>query len=251
MVTQHEQSTDLSTEGVEQGPGAVILAAGRGLRMGRNKALLPWGDCSLLEAWIRRFREAGVREVVAVVGPELEALKSELDPQFHPRWVVNTEPDATGPRESLVLGLDALSSNLSAWFTPIDVPVVGSQVLSSVALAYKEASENNESIPLAALPSYRGINGHPVLASPDFIQHLFEGQRGDRIDELFSWATRRLVVVDLPDLRVVGNMNRPQDYQAFAPPPGSLWDWTDIHDAPDEDPDEGASDTLRLKPVLS
>jgi CTP:molybdopterin cytidylyltransferase MocA len=219
--------------------------------MGRNKALLPWGDCCLLEAWIRRFKEAGITDVVAVVGPELEALRAELAPEFEPRWVVNPEPEATGPRESLLLGLDALASDLPAWFSPIDVPVVGAEVLGQVAAAYVEQAALGEPFPLAALPAYRGVNGHPVLASPNFIQHLYEGQRGDRIDELFSWATRRLVRVDVPDVRVVGNMNKPPDYQAFAPPAGALWDWMDIHDAADGDIDDTGSETLRMEPEVS
>jgi hypothetical protein len=56
-----------------------------------------------------------------------------------------------------------------------------------------------------------------VLAGPDFFSHLAQGERGDRIDAVFSWATKRLIHVEVDDLAVLGNMNRPADYLAFAP----------------------------------
>ena len=202
--------------------------------MGRSKALLPWGDRTLVEAWIERFRRAGVDGIVVVLGLDADAVREGLPDDLPVTWAVNPEPDTTGPRESLLLGLDALPPDTPAWFTPVDVPVVGSKVLERLQKAYRRAvqADTKGPGPLAALPSYRRNPGHPVLASPSFIAHLHEGERGDRIDELLSWATRRQVIVETSDVRVVGNMNRPQDYQAFVPPPGADWDWTEEADDP-------------------
>lgn len=227
MNAPSEESTALSTSPSENSPGAVLLAAGRGRRMGRGKALLPWGDRSLLEAWVARFQAVGVTDLVVVTGPELEAVRSQVADDLAVRWVSNSESESTGPRESLLLGLDALPSDQAAWFTPIDTPVVGPDVLHEVAKAYQEHEAAHDLAPLAALPTYCERNGHPVLASPGFIRHLFEGERGDRIDAVLSWAAHRLVAVDTADVRVAGNMNRPEDYQAFAPPPGASWDWSE------------------------
>jgi molybdenum cofactor cytidylyltransferase len=212
--------------------GAVILAAGRGHRMGRAKAVLPWGDRTLLEAWVERLQLADVDRIVVVLGVDAEAIRTALPDDLPVTWVVNPEPDTTGPRESLLLGLDALPPDTPAWFTPVDVPVVGDTVLGKLRKAYERAVQADAKGPgpLAALPSYRRHPGHPVLASPSFIAHLYEGERGDRIDELLSWATRRQVIVETSDVRVVGNMNRPQDYEAFVPPPGASWDWTEDND---------------------
>jgi CTP:molybdopterin cytidylyltransferase MocA len=66
------------------------------------------------------------------------------------------------------------------------------------------------------LPTFAGAGGHPVLAGPDFIRRLFEGETGDRIDATFAWATRRLLRVPVSDSSVCGNMNRPEDYLRFA-----------------------------------
>ena len=219
--------------------------------MGRSKASLPWGDRTLLEAWVKRFLEAGVTEVAIVLGPEMEAIRTASIDLPNLRWVFNQQAAETGPRESLLLGIDALGASAPLWFVPVDVPVVGAEVLEQVRQAYDDRTAGEEAPPLAALPCYRGSNGHPVLAGPDLIERLFEGEPGDRIDELLSWATRRLVVVEVDDLRVVGNMNRPQDYQAFVPPAGCNWDHCEEADEPaeledSETTDPGATKTLRV-----
>jgi CTP:molybdopterin cytidylyltransferase MocA len=126
-------------------------------------------------------------------------------------------------RESLLIGLDALPADALAFFTPIDVPVVGAACIAAVRDAWI-ARDRDGDTPLAALPSFRRRHGHPVLAGPDFVARLFEGQRGDRVDELLAWATRRLAVVDLDDGRCVRDMDTPEDYSAFAPSPGASWD---------------------------
>ncbi len=208
--------------------------------MGRSKPLLPWGDRTLLEAWFLRLRSVGVGPIAAVLGSEAEMIQAEVGEIDGVSFITNPEPDATGPRESLMLGLNALPEGLPAWFVPVDVPVVCEDALRRVHTAYEQARAHAEGgrPPLAALPTHRGNKGHPVLVGPDFLDRLAEGERGDRIDSLFAWATRRLVTVDVDDIRVVGNMNRPVDYQAFAPPPGSNWDW--------EEPREPASATAGI-----
>ena len=198
--------------------------------MGRNKALLPWGDRTLLEAWVARFRAAGAPRIVVVVAAG-SAVRSELGEALDVLWVENPDPEASGPRESLLLAATALPVDSTVWFTPVDVPVVEAGSIERVEAAYRRAlaADPEGPGPIAALPSYRRSNGHPVLASPSLVSHLTEGEPGDRIDAVLTWATRRLVVVEVDDVRVVGNMNRPEDYQAFCPPVGASWDWSEQH----------------------
>jgi len=199
--------------------GAVILAAGRSSRMGTTKALLPWGSRSLVGAWVERFLAIGASRVAVVVGDDGEFIRSAagLAEDAAVTWVTNPEADTTGPRESLLLGLDALPADEPAWFTPVDVPVVDAAALRSVLEAWEDALGGRPTGPLAAVPTWEGAHGHPVLAGPDLVSMLFQGERGDRIDELLAWATRRLVLVPVQTAAVVRNMNEPADYHGLAP----------------------------------
>jgi choline kinase len=78
---------------------AVILAAGRGLRMLQPedsqlpKCLLRFGGMSLLERHLRMLREAAVEEIVLALGFRHELVEAELDRlawQPRPRIVLNT-----------------------------------------------------------------------------------------------------------------------------------------------------------------
>lgn len=200
--------------GREQVPlSAVVLAAGQGRRMGRNKASLPWGGRTLLEAWVRRLVNAGAEPVAAVLGPDLALVRAQVDPSLPIAWIENPEPDLNGPRESLLMGLDALPADSCALFTPVDVPVVQAATLEALLLAWRSA----EAAPLAVLPRCGQRSGHPVLAGPDFVRRLYEGEPGDRIDSFLGWASRRLLYVDVEDERVLANMNAPADYANWAP----------------------------------
>jgi molybdenum cofactor cytidylyltransferase len=208
-------STQLSTDPVKKSPAAIILAAGRGSRMGLVKALLPWWNGeTLLEAWIRRFKEAGSTEILVVVGHQAEAVQRSIPKGLEVTWVNNEQAAETGARESLILALDRLESGSSAWFTPVDVPVVDASTLTALAEAFDSLPDSR---PLAALPRHSDKTGHPALVGPEFLERLVQGETGDRIDAVFSWATKRLVFADVWDPKVLGNMNFLEDYRAFAP----------------------------------
>ncbi len=55
---------------------AIVTAAGRSARMGRPKALLPWGGRTLIEHQCAAL--GGLAEVVVVVGSGAAALRSEV-----------------------------------------------------------------------------------------------------------------------------------------------------------------------------
>ncbi len=78
---------------------AIILAAGRGLRLQQPedeqmpKCLLPFGGMSLLERHLRMLRSAGVDEVVLAVGFRHERIEAELDRlQWRPRPEIVLNP---------------------------------------------------------------------------------------------------------------------------------------------------------------
>jgi choline kinase len=77
---------------------AIILAAGRGVRLQQNetwhlpKCLLQFGGLSLLERHLRLLRNAGVEEIVLALGYRHELVEAELDRlrwQPRPQVVLN------------------------------------------------------------------------------------------------------------------------------------------------------------------
>jgi molybdenum cofactor cytidylyltransferase len=85
---------------------AIILAAGESRRMGSPKALLPWGDETLLAWEIEQLMASQVDDIVVVLGHRSEAIRRSLGEAAH--YCVFNQRWAHGRSTSLVKGVDAL-----------------------------------------------------------------------------------------------------------------------------------------------
>jgi molybdopterin-guanine dinucleotide biosynthesis protein A len=85
----------------------IVLAGGASSRLGRPKALLPFGAETLIERVVRRLA-AGSSEVVVVVGPHVR-----LPPLPDPVRVVEDEIPLQGPVAGIAYGLAAARTPLA------------------------------------------------------------------------------------------------------------------------------------------
>jgi len=93
--------------------GAVIVAAGRGTRMGSadNKPYLPLGDRPVLAHTLEAFeRCAAVSSVVLVVAPGEEVRAKAVASEFGARKVCAIVPGGAERQDSVYAGLDALAT---------------------------------------------------------------------------------------------------------------------------------------------
>src|SRR5205823_5393989 len=119
---------------------AVILAAGRSRRMGRSKPLLPLGTGeTFVSRIVRSFLEAGVDDVVVVLGHEADAVASNLmESGVAARFVVN-EGYQAGQLSSVLRGLNAIDRPgvAAMLLTLVDVPLVSPSTIRAVVARYK------------------------------------------------------------------------------------------------------------------
>ena len=90
------------------GVWAILLAAGESSRMGQLKALLPWRHTSLIEHQLRSLLDAGVEQVVVVIGHDAERLKPIIEAVDGATWALNNDY-LQGKTTSLKTGVTALS----------------------------------------------------------------------------------------------------------------------------------------------
>lgn len=137
---------------------AIILAAGRGERMGREKALLEFGAESALTRMIRNLRGAGVERIVVVLREIRPELRRKVDLEG-----VTTALNATsgsGATRSLRIGLANLRSDCDAFLIcPVDQPLFESSDVRALLVAFEKRSA---SISIIA-PSDGSRRGHPVV----------------------------------------------------------------------------------------
>ena len=187
---------------------AVVLAAGSSTRMGRPKLLLPLAGKPIVQHVIDVALGAPVGEVVVVLGPDPDAMRSALEPDDRLRFAVN-ERSFEGQSTSLRAGLDAVEPGAQAAVILLaDQPGVAAAALEAVL---RTAGDSLPPEAAAVQASYGGVPAHPTL----FIRSVWsevvqEGDHGAR-----NWIRAH------PDRRVlveVGgeppeDVDTPEDYE--------------------------------------
>jgi molybdenum cofactor cytidylyltransferase len=139
---------------------AIVLAAGMSTRMGRPKALLPLTDTdTFLSRIVRTFLEAGVDDVVVVLGHQADAVAvSLLKTGVASRLVINDAYE-TGQFSSVLRGLNAIDRpGVSAMLlTLVDVPLISASTVRAVIERYAQTHA-----PIVR-PVRGNEHGHPVL----------------------------------------------------------------------------------------
>lgn len=151
----------------------LVLAAGEGRRMGAPKALLrdpagtPW-----VTRTVRTLRQAGVHDVVVVVGAAADEVRSVLlDEDVR---VVEAADWADGMGASLRAGLGHLgaqSHTSAALVCLVDTPGLNAEVVRRIAA---HAGPN-----ALARATYDGRPGHPVLLGAAQLAAVAESVHGD------------------------------------------------------------------------
>ncbi len=148
---------------------AVILAAGRGRRMGRTKQLVEWQSAEGPKPLVAAAYDA-VRplcdEMVVVVGHEADLVTAALGSRAIHR--VASDPDAP-MFESIRAGLraaQAVDRAATVVLQPGDHPEVAAPTLATLAEWSLKRPDQ------AIIPEYQGRGGHPVLIPPPVVEIL-------------------------------------------------------------------------------
>lgn len=155
----------------------IVLAAGRGTRMGGpNKLLARDGDRPLVRAAVETALEAGLDPVIVVTGHEAEAVEAALADL--PVLFVRNDDYAQGQATSLQAGLVALPFEASAFIVLLgDMPRVRTATIARLIEAHADLPD------LAAIvPIHAGEPGNPVLLTRALVPALMrlDGDKGAR-----------------------------------------------------------------------
>jgi molybdenum cofactor cytidylyltransferase len=139
---------------------ALVLAAGRSSRIGRPKATLPLEDGeTFLSRIVRTFLDAGVDDLVVVVGHHVDEIVDSLEATgLSARIVVNRNYDR-GQLSSIVAGLAIVDRPgvAAALITLVDVPFVSAATVRTVLECYRRTHAP------VVRPTSGTRHGHPLL----------------------------------------------------------------------------------------
>lgn len=190
---------------------AILPAAGRSSRMGSLKALLPWGNTTLIESQIEQVARSGIDELVVVTGFQSERLLpviAEMEHSFRSKLnlsaVVNRQY-LSGRTSSIRAGMEEISRNSKGVvILSVDQPV-RSKTLDKLVCGLTETE--------IRIPTFQGKKGHPPLFSSYYFQqinHITEENQGLR--EIINSNRGKVKYIEVEEPQILLNLNREQDY---------------------------------------
>jgi molybdopterin-guanine dinucleotide biosynthesis protein A len=187
--------------------GGIVLCGGKSTRMGRSKALLPFGPETMLQRVVRLLASV-VQPIVAVAAVDqvLPTLPGSV-------IVTRDEREGRGPLEGLRAGLKALPPEIEgAYVTSCDVPLL-------VPDFVRQMLDLADGFDIAVME----IDGfaHPLSAvyRRSTLPYIEDLLAKDRLRPAFLFdavRTRRITAEEITsdaDLRTLRNLNTPEDYE--------------------------------------
>jgi len=186
---------------------ALLLAAGESRRMGTAKALLSWKGVPLLRYQIEQLMQAGVSEVIVVMGHEAERLLPLAEGAPGVTVVVNQDY-RQGRTTSIKAGLQHVPSDCAGVMVlAVDQP--------RRADILRRLVEEFEQRPCAIVaPEFQGRGGHPAIFARgllDEMQAITEAKQGLREVTQRHRAELRRVLFETPE--VLLDINTTEEYR--------------------------------------
>jgi molybdenum cofactor cytidylyltransferase len=189
----------------------VILAAGGSIRMGRDKALLPWDGTTFLSATIERLKPF-TQLVIVVAGANAKVLA----PEVYSRGaflVVNPEPER-GQFSSLRVGLQEVLNRGrdAAVVTLVDRPPASAHTMERLMATFVRHF-NHDDGKWAVVPECDGKHGHPIVIGREMMEAFLRADEATTARDVEHANQKHLEYLQVEDRNVITNINTPEDYQ--------------------------------------
>ncbi len=189
--------------------GAIILAAGKSIRMGEPKQLLRLRESTVLGTTVANIRGVGLDEVILVLGSFAEAIQQQFPPSaFEGLKVVVNQAYGQGMASSLREGLSALHPRIDAALIVLaDQPFIRPETFGQIVHQYHRSNAQ------IVIPTYKGSRGNPVLLDRSVFPEVMalSGDIGCRA--IFGSHPEGIVKVEVDDVGILLDIDNKADYE--------------------------------------
>ena len=197
------------------------MAAGAGARMGqRPKSLLELDGVPLICRQVRALREAGVAELVLVLGHHAKDIEAAVK-GLKVSLVINPDPDA-GPVSSQRLGLQSLSGHSDAVLMALaDQPLIDAADLRQLIQAFNQRPPGRSLL----YPRVAGQPGNPVMFTAGVRAALLACPAHVGCKQWRQANTPQVQAFDCDILHFVQDVDTPEDIAALRQNSGCQLRW--------------------------
>jgi molybdenum cofactor cytidylyltransferase len=189
----------------------LILAAGESSRMGRDKALLAYEGQTFLEKIVSKMSEAGVERVSVVLGHHAEEIQRAVKLEGV-EIAVNREYQQ-GQTSSLQAGLRSLEGMKpeAVVLCLVDHPAFSPQTVRKLVEAFERGQTQ------AAIPTFQGKRGHPVLLGREIIDELLALPANRGANTVMRQHHDATVFIEVDDPGVLLDVDDAETYRGLDP----------------------------------
>ena len=182
---------------------ALVLAAGRSMRMGQqNKLLLKFNDKSMVGHLVDQLALSTVDDIIVITGNEAEAVRKSISGKV--KFIDN--PDyAEGLSTSVKAGIAALGADVDGVMICLgDMPYILARDYDKLIVAYEEGN--------IITPTTGGKIGNPLIFARNFFTDFDEitGDKGAR--KLLKKYPKNIIEVDLNTEAIFSDIDTPEEY---------------------------------------
>ena len=214
-IAHGRDSIVVPTRRVMPGISAIVLAGGKSSRMGRPKALLPIGTAreTFLDRVTRTLADAGIEDIVVVVGADAAIIRNQSRPAVGVRFVDNPDYER-GQLTSLLAGLRAVDTARASavLVTLIDVPLVSADTVRTLIAVQRERGA-----PIVR-PVSNGLHGHPVIFGRALFAELQDADPAFGAKPIVRAHQAEMIEVPVDDQGAFTDIDTPEEYERIIGP---------------------------------
>ena len=188
----------------------IILAAGIGRRLGREKATLPWGSTTLLEHILNQFPESLTnRRIVILNSKNRRLVNHQLS--LNNELIVNPQTGA-----DMLSSVRCGISQLGGFFGPLCIHPVDVFGITPefISLLHDQWQNRPDCI---HLPEFEGKGGHPLIIPPKMISEIDVIPPGNGLSWLLKQHPEKVVRHAWPNELILRDIDTPEDYLRHRP----------------------------------
>jgi CTP:molybdopterin cytidylyltransferase MocA len=187
---------------------AVILSAGESSRMGRPKALLPIGGQTFIEKIVTALREAGLENIVVMLGHNAEAMRQEI--AHLPVTALVNSGYQKGQLSSLQIAVRHLlaDNNCHGMLVHlVDHPYINAELVNRLIERFDHSGK------LIVVPRFHGKRGHPVIFARSLFDELLKAPLDQGAKAVVNAHRQETLEVDTADEGITLDIDTPELYR--------------------------------------
>ena len=181
---------------------ALILAAGKGKRIGKPKLMLELNGKSFLKIAADILKKAGIQNIFCVVSKE--SFDWAAGNTEGVSFIINPFPEK-GMISSVQIGLKETDKSDGVVIIPVDHPFVNASTVKMII----EAFNNNPDCLIK--PVFNSVSGHPIIIPPELSKEILSSGINKTLDVVIRESFVKKISINTDDPGVIKNINTPED----------------------------------------